>query len=320
MIIGYDFLGFADEGTNGAYFDSPICVDMMDELQLNEGVYDEAYINVDTTTPNDIAKPTKWTLTTIMDAKFKGNLDAGSIVADGFKVTTLLLYRSIAESGVWDAICEFAYNPKYNLYEYVDRYIQNGTSYQYAIVPVANRVLGDKLESDVVQADYSGIFITDKENNRRLEYDISIGDIDYNNASSVSQPISGQFPIITFGNSNYRSGNMSVLPLSRETVAMGGGSIDKFAEQKNRQAWIDFLNNHKPKVIRMDNGTVMLVTTQNAKVTYKEGEILRDLANISFDYTEVGKINYENLVMYDLVNETYAHKSSYDDFGGIISG
>ncbi|KEK23937.1 hypothetical protein [Bacillus gaemokensis] len=316
MIIDYNFFGYAE----GCVWDTPICTDHMDELQLNEGIYDEAFVTLDTNVVDSTAKPTNWTLQTLMDAKFTGDLDAGSIGADGFKVTKILLYRSVVGTFKWEAVAEFDYDPEYNVYDYVDRYTENGALYQYAIVPVANEVLGDKLISDEVKSEYEGIFLTDKYENKRFEYDIQLGDITYNQSSSVNQPIDGQFPIVVFGNSNYRSGNLSVLPLSNNTVALAGGAIDKLAEQVNRQDWVDFLNNGKAKVLRMDSGVLMLVVTQNANVQHKEGDLLRDLANISFDFLEIGKLDFGAMIKNDLIAPAHMQKMTFDDDGGVISG
>ena len=317
MIIGYNFFGY---GHGGSVWDTPICTDMLDELELQEGVYDEVYINLNTNIADDTANPTVWTLTTIIDSKFTGDLDGGSIGAEGFRVTKILLYRSVFGSNKWDAVGQFDYDEEYNVYDYVDRYVQNGAQYQYAIVPVANEVIGEKLFSDPVDASYEGIFITDKKENRRLEFDINLGDINYNTSSALNQPINSQFPIVTFGNSRYRSGNLSVLPLSKETVALAGSSVDKFAEQLNRQEWLEFLNNGRAKVLRMDSGVNMLIVTQNAVASHKEGDILRDLASLSFDYVEIGNIDFAMMIKNDLIPSSYASKMTFDDFGGIISG
>ncbi|MBK1611798.1 hypothetical protein [Bacillus cereus] len=315
MIISYNFFGLEE----GCIWDTPICTDHMDELQISEGIYDEAFLTLDTNIVDDTAKPTNWTLQTLMDAKFTGDLDAGSVGADGFKVTKILIYRTVVGTFKWEAIAEFDYDPDYNVYDYVDRFTENGALYQYAIVPVANEVLGDKLISDEVKSEYEGLFLTDKYENKRFEYDVSLGDIAYNTVSSVNQPIDGQFPIVVFGNSKYRSGNLSVLPLSKNTVALAGQSIDRLAEQVNRQDWMDFLNNGKAKVLRMDSGVLMLVVTHNASLSHMEGS-LRDLANISFDFTEIGELNFNNMVKNDLISSAHMQKMTFDDDGGVISG
>ena len=314
MIIDYNFMGFSD----GAIFDTPIATEMIDELQLNQGTYDEVYIDLNTQILPDTNKPINWTMTTIMDSKFKGDLDGGSLGAEGFTVDKIQLFR--AEHGLsnWQPIGQFDYNPDYNMYDYVDRYVQNGATYQYAIVPVANEVLGDKLLSDLVKVDFEGIFLTDKRENRRLEFDIALGDVSFNTNSAVNTPINGRYPIVTFGNSNYRSGNLSVMPLSRNTINMAGSDIDNLQEQVNRQEWIDFLHNGKAKVLRMDSGVLMLVVTHDATVTHKEGDILRHLANVSFNYTEIGELNLTSFERNDLIPDAYKSRTTFDDYGGII--
>ncbi|MED3976187.1 hypothetical protein P4639_22575 [Priestia megaterium] len=288
---------------------------------MHEGVYDEAYITLDTTTPNTVSKPTQWEFKTIMDSKFQGDLDGGSIGAHGFHVTKIMLYRSVYGTGKWEAVGIFDYDEDYNVYDYSDRYTQNGVVYQYAIVPVANEIQGDKLLSDTVESSYEGIFITDKDENRRLEYDISLGEVSYNTNSAINQPISGEFPIVTFGKSRYRSGSLSTLPLSRSTVEMHGSGIDKFAEEVNRRRWLDFLNNGRAKVLRMDSGVLMLIVTQNTVVQHKEEDALRALASIQFDYVEIGDIEWNTMLKSGLIPmNAYAHNFTYDDNGDIING
>lgn len=316
MIIGYNFLGY-EEGT---FFDTPICTEMLDELKMCEGTYDEVYIDLDTKVTSTTSKPPMWNIQTIMDAKFTGDLDAGSVGADGFKVTHIQLYRSVYGSENWDLIAQFEYDEDYNIYDYVDRYVQNGTTYRYAVVPVANEVLGDKLVSSTVDVQYEGIFITDRKENRRLEYDIQLGDVNYNTSSSVNTPLNGQYPIVIFGNTNYRNGTLSTLPLSDSTVAMAGAGIDKMQEQINRNKWIEFINNRKAKVLRMDSGVLMLVVTQNPKISHKEGDLLRDLASISFDYLEMGDLTFNAMLSNDLISDAQLGKFTFADDGTVIGG
>lgn len=315
--MDFNFFGFE---LGGCVHDTPVCTDMLDEIQVNGGKYDDIFIDLDTEgITNNTARPDRWTMTTIMNAEFEGNLDAGSIGGNGFKVTNVQLYRTIAGIENWQPIATFEYNEDFNVYSYIDRYVSNGTEYRYALVPIANQINGEMLKSDTIKSEYEGIFLTDRNENRRFEYDIVLGDIVYNQSFSISQPINGAYPIVVFGNSKYRSSNLSVLPLSRSTVEMAGGGIDKIAEQVNRQEWLDFINNGKAKVLRMDSGLLALVVTHEATITHKEGQ-LKDLASISFNYTEIGELNFENIVRNALVSGTYTQKSTFDDFGGVISG
>jgi hypothetical protein len=173
------------------------------------------------------------------------------------------------------------------------------------------------LFSDAVPVSYEGIFLTDGKDNKRLEFDISLGDVVHNGASSVNVPLNGQYPIVILGNTDYRSGSLSVLPLSESTVNMYGAGIDKLQEQINRNSWISFLNNRKAKVLRMDNGVLILVHTQNAKVTHKEGDTLRDLATIGFDFIEIGNLNFNMMMSAGLISEVDLSKAVFAEDGTV---
>jgi len=315
VIISYNFFGFEE----GAFFDTPICTEMLDEFRMNKGTYDEVYVDLDTSIPSTTGKPLEWKIRTVLDAKFTGDLDAGSVGANGFKVTHIQMYRSVEGSDKWDLTAQFEYEEEYNVYNYVDRYAQSGTTYRYAIVPVANEVLGDMLMSDTVDAYYEGIYLTDRKENRRLEFDIELGEVAYNSASSTNDPLNGQYPIIVFGNTNYRSGTLSTLPLSRSTVNMAGAGVDKMEEQINRNKWIEFINNRKAKVLRMDNGVLILIVTQKPRISHKESG-LRDLASIGFDYVEIGDLTFDMMMRNDLIAPADLSKFAFSDDGMVISG
>ena len=316
MIIGHNFFGHEH---GGCVWDTPVCTDMMDELIVREGTYDHITVDLNTKITDSTVKDTGWDLTTVLNAGFTGDLDAGSIGADGFTITDIMMYRSIAGTEKWEAVSEFKYDEEFNLYEYIDRYVQNGTDYMYALVPVANNVQGDMLKSDEVSVKYEGIFLTDKYDNKRLEFDIELGDITHNTGSAVMNPIDSVYPLIISNKTKYRSGTLSTLPLSKATLGLYGADIDSMAEQKNRDRWVDFLTNGKAKVLRMDNGTSILVYTANPIETHKEGR-LRDLASLSFEYTEVGALNYQNMLKNDLIPEPILSRTTFNDDGGIING
>lgn len=312
MIIGYDFYSLEE----GCVYDTPVCTEDIDELELGQGVYDHVYVTLDVKTDDSVNKPTKWTTQTVMDAKFQGNLEAGSITSEGFKVTHILLYRTVFGLNEWDAIGRFKYDENMNYYSYTDRYVKNETVYQYAIVPVSNHILGDRLESDLVKASYDGIFITDRLRNRRLEYDVDLGEVMHNTNMSIANPVNGRYPIVTFGNSNYRTGTLSVLPLSNQTISLYGQGIDATAEQVNRDAWMEFINNGKAKVLRLSNGVIMLIATHETSLYHRQE--LNDLADLSFSYVEIGELNFKSLVDNDLISDAYGTKLVYDDYGGEV--
>lgn len=314
MIIGYNFFS---KGFHGNVFDTAISTSHIDEVIMGAGIYDELYITVDTTVGSENKKPDKWRLKTIMDAKFKNDLEAGSLDADGHIVTRIQIYRrKYLEDKEWLIVGEIEYDHDYNVYSFVDRFAENGAVYEYAIVPIANKVIGDMTVSEPVEVNYNGVFISDINNNFRLEIDFESGTINHNKNMSISQPLNGAFPILTYGNQNYRSGTASFLPLSKEQVDHGGGQIDGKKEFEYSKKVIDFLQSGGAKVIRNDNGDMNVVGTHEVTSSSKNG-ILQDLSEVSFGFTEIGKIDNETMVKAGLVGTPSKSKYSFDENGDI---
>lgn len=314
MIIGYNFYGYDMEGT---VWDTPIPTEMIDQMRMFEGIYDKVYIDLDTDIEPTNDRFDGWDVKTIINADFEGDLDAGTIGAEGFKITHVQIMRSVLGSGKWETVSVHDYNIDYNVYQFIDRYVPNGITYEYAIAPIANEIVGEKLIAEPVEVSYDGILITDSENNFNLQFNTELGDIQFNTNQSTTQPLNSVYPILTVGSTKYRTGTITTMPISPNNVANGGEYVDSLEENVYRQKIIDFLNNGKAKVMRIDNGTLMLVMTSNVKQTHLEGS-LQGLANILFDYVEIEEVNFKNQLNNGLVNGSHLSKITFDEFGGVV--
>lgn len=312
MIIGYNIFG-AD--LDGLVFDTPVPTEGMNDLILNEGVYDNIFIDLNTDINEQNVKYVGWTVKTILNADFKGDLDAGSLDGGGFKVTHIQVMRSVLGSGEWEVVSVYDYNEEYNMYSFEDRYVQNGVEYEYAIAPISNQVVGDKMITDSVLINYDGHMLTDNQNNFVMDYDLDFGEMTYSNTYAVMTPINSRYPITTHGKSNYRSGSVTFLPLTPATI--NSGDIDNMQEQLYRQKLINFLNNDKAKALRMENGDIILVNTGNVKITFRDGG-MRGLADVSFDYTEMGEMSFANKVANGLTSSSHLSNATFDEWGNVI--
>lgn len=315
MIIDYNFFG---KTFHSNVFDTAIPTSDVDEVVLGAGIYDELFVSVDTTIDDKDEKPTKWAIKTIMDAKFQGDLEAGSIDADGHVVTKIQIYRrKPKEDNRWLLLGEFPYDIDYNVYSFVDRLAENDVVYEYAIVPVANEVLGDVTISEPIKVNYKGVWISDLENNFQLEYDFRLDSISHNQNYATQEPLNGRFPVITFGTQQYRSGSLSFLPLSEEQIQACGTKIDSKKERLVRESVLDFLKRPTAKVIRNDNGNVMVVATHDISEEPRDG-ILIDISDIRFSYTEIGEFDYDTMSKGGLIGEAVKSKYTFDENGNVI--
>lgn len=84
MLVGLDGFGYND----GGQFCLINSVNNITKLQIQNGIYDEIFIDEDITLPYNINKET-WRATTVIKATFKNNLEAGNITNEGIPIEKL---------------------------------------------------------------------------------------------------------------------------------------------------------------------------------------------------------------------------------------
>lgn len=315
MILGYNFYRKTFHST---VYDTAIPTSELDDVVMGPGIYDELFVSVDTKIGEDNVKPTSWAIKTIMDAKFNGNLEAGTIDGDGHVVTRIQIYRRKTEGNTqWILLGDLPYDLDFNVYSFVDRLAENDVTYEYAIFPVANEVIGEVTVSQPIKVNYKGVWISDLENNFQLEYDFKLDTVKHNKNFSTQEPLNGRFPIITFGAQQYRSGSLSFLPLSEEQIAHGGTKINSKTERLTREAVLNFLNKPTAKAIRNDNGNVIVVATHDVSESPRDGYLM-DISDISFSYTEIGDFDYDTMSKGGLIGEAVKSRYSFDEDGEVI--
>lgn len=315
MIIDYNFFGHKK---HGVIWDTAIPTSHIDEVVVGAGVYDEIFVSIDTAIGQEPIKPTSWQLKTIMNPKFEADLEAGSISGNGHKIKAIQIYRRpYLKNDAWLMVGQFDYDEDYNVYSFIDRFTENGAKYEYAVVPVSKDVIGEVTVSRPIDVSYEGVFLSDLENNYQLEIDFEMGQISHNNNVSTSNPLNGKFPVVTFGNQNYKTGTIDFLPLSQDQISSAGKQIDGRLERQYQEKVLKFLKSGKAKVLRNDNGEMMVIAAHNVATQSKNGNLI-DLNAISFQFTEVGELNFETMSKGGLIGNAGKSKYTFDENGNII--
>lgn len=312
MIVGHSFYGLED-----VVWDTAIPTTQLDTMRMHEGIYDEVYMTLDTNIKDD-GNREKWSLKTIMNSKFENDLEAGTIDGNGHVVTRLQLYRRLYSStSDWVLIGDTDYTDEFNVYSFVDNTAENGKTYEYAIMPVANKIAGELNKSEPQKVEYEGVYISDTENNFRIELDFQQDTIQHNRNSALITPLNGKYPIAVFGKQDYRTSSLTFLPISQKQIDTGGTDINGRDERTVRDKVTSFLNNGKAKILRNDNGDVMIIASQNVQTNPKE-TYLPDIQSVKFDYAELGRINSSDLIRTGLVAEAVKSKYTYNEYGDVI--
>ena len=291
LLIGVDTFGYK----NGAVFKSSIFNVGNYEMEIAYGKYDEIYVDLDTTVSTDIIKPTEWGFQTVIDAKFQGDLEGGTISGSGNEVTAIRIQRQKEDEIIWNDIIQIDYTTgSQSFYTFTDKYVQNDVTYRYALIPLSGNTLGYRQSSDLITVDFDGVFLSDLTHNYKLFYNVELGNFEHNTPSSIQEPLNSQYPIITYGTLNYIRGSIEALFLSASTVTTYG-NINVRSEKLERQDLMNFLKNRKPKILRTGNGDLMLVTIiDNPRET--SFNQIKGLANVSFNFVEIGNVeDFNNL-------------------------
>lgn len=312
MIIGHSFYGLEN-----VVWDTAIPTTQLDTMRMHEGIYDEVYMTLDTNIKDD-GNREKWSLKTIMNSKFENDLEAGTIDGNGHVVTRLQLYRRLySATSDWVLIGDTDYSDEFNVYSFVDNTTENGKTYEYAIMPVANKIAGELNKSEPQKVEYEGVYISDTENNFRIELDFKQDTIQHNRNSALITPLNGKYPIAVFGKQDYRTSSLTFLPVSQKQIDTGGTDVNGRDERTVRDKVTSFLNNGKAKILRNDNGDVMIIASQNVQTDPKE-TYLPDIQSVKFDYAELGRINSSDLTRTGLVAEAVKSKYTYNEYGDVI--
>lgn len=297
MILGYSMF----HGKDNLVYKTNVYHPSYSKLELKNMIVDEIYIDEDITIPYTIDKPDGWNYRTVIDSKFNNSLEGGSVQANNFQIEKVRFQRRLTDEVEWQDVGEIEYKPDDQiLYEVIDKNIQNDFEYQYSILPITATVLGNRVVSDEIVSEFEGIFLSDKNNNYRLFYNIETDSMQHNISTAILEPLNSQYPIVIDGNLDYRSGGIKALFVSAETANRNDGKVTIRAEKLGRDRLMKFLKNRKPKILRQPNGETMLVRIVD-KPQEEYMNNITGIASVSFRFVEIGGMDSETLKSNDIL-------------------
>jgi hypothetical protein len=289
LLIGIDFLGF----DNGAIFDTRGSHDNYYSLEIRDGLFDHLHVDRDLATDETTNKTSYFTYLTLLNAPFKGDLEAGSISLMGTEIERIRFQKRRTDELYWTDVAEYHYDfPNKRLYEALDKYVQNDFDYEYSLLPVTNEVLGHRVVSDPIKVKYEGYFLSDMNHNYQLLLNADFGTIEHTGSNSVMETLNGRYPIVSYSNLDYRQGSLQAILLTPQSIDTGKIYIKE--ENIAREKVINFLKNKRPKILRTVNGEIMLIGVVGNPSEIPNNKVA-GVSSISFDYVEINEINSETL-------------------------
>jgi hypothetical protein len=289
MLVGYDLFGINE----GLVLNTRLCISEYSKIEVSNFIIDSLLVSSDVTKPFHKHKYFDWDIDTLLNAHFQMDLEAGNVSTAGRFIDKVLFQKREVDSLIWEDVAEVDFNDKIQ-YKIVDTYVRNGFEYEYSMTPVAQGTVGTKRSSAPTKVSFEGNFLTDGgTSNYRLVYNIENGEVTRNVKHNIFEPIDSRFPIVVYGELDYKSGSMSAL------VYTGNyGEIDIKREKMAREQLFKFLTNGKPKVFKKEDGDLILINIVGSpqEIPFNSTGI----ASINFDYVEIAEFTRENLMMYGL--------------------
>jgi hypothetical protein len=289
MIVSLDFFGFED----GSIFDTQVAHTEYNSLEVYGGLIDHLYVDEDLNVFSDTDKNQLFYYSTVILGSFSGSLEAGSISNYGIEIDRIRFQKRKSDELYWTDVAELEYDsPNKTLYEALDKYIQNDFEYEYSLVPVTDEILGLRVKSKPIIASFDGYFISDKDNNFQLLFNAEMGSIDHVSPSTVFEPLNSEYPIVSYGNLDYRQSSISAVVLSPSSYDTG--IINIRAEKMGREKMMKFIKSRKPKIFRGQNSEIMLMTIVDNPKEDPNNKVA-GVASVSFSFIEIGDLSSESL-------------------------
>ena len=257
----------------------------------------------------DIAYDTEvpqWTNSTVMNASFNGNLNAGNSDYSFSEINEIKIKRRIDGESNWITIYTLKPSNIQQLsFSVKDYFIPSGKTFEYAIVPCTNGNERAYFLSKI-KSDFNGVFVSDMDRSLKLYSGVVYSDDDMNQQIGLLYPYNQRYPtIIKNPTINYRSFTIqaTIFDMDNETYRIG---FDPEKVTQLKELWKEFLTDGKVKTVTDWNGEIIMgIVTIPPQFSYKSGAGMR-YPTIQFTITEQGKYNNQS----DLYRNGYVSESA----------
>lgn len=283
IFMGYTFTG-------GAYaLDSvPVGDEAFYSVSTGMGLVDTLIGSKAILTDDEILS-VEWDFDTILKALFQGNTQAGNIEYAVSEIDKVYLKRRKQGDLEWMTLTEKVVSAPEDLaFIYEDR-TAAAEVYEYAVIPVVGGIESTAFVNSI-RSEFNGMFILDATGAYGTELEMQVSSA-ANQPVSVVTTLSRRFPYVVRNSSiRYDSGEASGFFVDKKV-----DGYDLAGGHAYRRKMNEFLQNGHPKILKVDDGRMWLVSVTSPQITQKD-EGHPEFITTSFEWTEIGDADsYEDL-------------------------
>lgn len=290
MLLGYNYFIGTD---TSMVFSNTNSIGSIDYMTNTKGIFDEIYIDEDITKTKSTTKD-DWIYSTLFDAKFQNNLEAGNITNQGVAIEKIRFQKRLINTMTWELIKEMNFSVLQQQYIIYDKYIKNNYEYEYSILPITSNIEGKRTIANITPQ-YDGIWLIDKNNDYQLLFNIDMGTMEHNQPNSMIETLGSQYPIVVYSQLDYKKGTIKALVLSSQSI--NGELLNSKNEKEYRNSLMTFLKNKKPKVLKGINGDYMVISIVGTPTEVYNNDLQQIIADVEISYVEIDDILRENVLV-----------------------
>lgn len=226
-----------------------------------------------------------WRYDTVLLAKFKGNLEAGSVNADGAAVDKIVVKRQEVGTNQVITVGEIPFTDGKIDVEFIDKTTSPLKKYQYYVVPMSGLTEGT-YNMMTVETELSSAVIFDADKRYAMEYGFQLSDISYVMPNNTIETLGKRrTPYVAYhGDLDYMKGSAKAY-----LVADPDEPINLRAEKTLRDKFMAFLRNKRPKMLKTNDGFHKLIAITGEPSLTNEGR--SGLYSVSFSFVEIGDVD-----------------------------
>lgn len=275
------FMGKCVCGGQNCADNTVVVTDTVENIVLKNSIVDRMLLS--RSTEMETEDFPSWNYDTIIDAMFKGNLAGGNIAYMIENISSIRVKRRKKGGSSWLTIYDAPIHSEADLkFECYDKYAASDTVYEYGLTPVVDGQEG-YMNYGEIKSWFYGCYLLEKNYGYSTDLDVTKGTITRNRQTAAVTPLSGKYPYVFInGESDYDSGTFKMMFLPRDE----SGEYTKDGAYAYREKIKDFLNDGRPKIMKLQDGRIWLIMTTDG-ITEDNGDI-EGYVHHSFNWVEIG--------------------------------
>lgn len=265
---------------------TPVASQSTEYVEITNGVFDEVYMDSDTTIEQDIEIP-EWGYTTILNAKFQNNILAGNVDFTLASISDLIIKKRKLTDYKWTTIHKIPIATEEDFdFFYNDIVVASNTTYEYAAVPVLNGVEG-AYQTIGVYVEFDGCFVVDTTNAYQVLLDFSSNSLNRTIKSTVVEPVNSKYPYVYY----YGQSKYDKFPITGAFIELNknDGTWDVNNGWRHRKAFRDFISNQRTKIVKFYDGRIYMASAIDDINETIGGH--PDLVHTTVNFIEVGDVD-----------------------------